>query len=276
MTHKLLMNAAVALGAMAALCSCAKQNEAPDVVARVGSRTLTEADIRAAIPPHLAPDDSLQRVNAFIDNWIADNLITEVAIKNLHDLREIDRLTEEYRRQLIMWEYRRLKVAQDTALAITEADIDAYYAAHGSEMRSDEPMVKGIFIAMPATSPALPNVKRWYRSNKAADIERLEKVGLTEAMRYEYFRNRWIPWSDVTRNIPDAPAEPRNLELQHEGTIYLLNLTDRINKGDRLPREAAAARIRDLLDRQRAAALDSRLRDTLYHQSLRNHTIYRR
>lgn len=276
MTNILTQRAAVALVAMAALCSCAKTQEEANVVARVANRTLTEADIKAAIPPHLSPSDSMQRVNAFIDNWIADNLITEVAIKNLHDTREIDRMTEEYRRQLIMWEYRRLKVAQDTSLTISTSDIDAYYTAHSAEMHSDEPMVKGIFIAMPANSPALANVKRWYRSAKSTDIERLEKVGLTEAMRYEYFRNRWLPWSDVTRNIPDAPSDPRNLELERNGTIYLLNLTEIIAKGEKLPREAADCRIREMLERQRAAALDSRLRDTLYHQSLRNGTVYRR
>ena len=58
---------------------------------------------------------------------------------------------------------------------LPEDTIAAYYDRHHAEMRVETPMVRGILVKIPTSSPLLENVRKWYRSDKDTDIELLEK-----------------------------------------------------------------------------------------------------
>ena len=104
-------------------------------------------------------------------------------------------MTDDYRRQLIMWEYQRLKTAQDGTPELPEDTIAAYYDRHHAEMRVETPMVRGILVKIPTSSPLLENVRKWYRSDKDTDIELLEKANIKDDdILYEYFRDNWVKW----------------------------------------------------------------------------------
>lgn len=252
----------------AALTSCGGPKENAEGIAGVGSKVLTAEEVAAAIPLGLPAEDSVRMAAEFVDQWIINELLGEVAEKNIVNLDEIDRLTEEYRRNLIIDEYRRLKLAQDTSLAVTRPQIEEYYANYGGEMRLKEPMVRGIFIAISATSPQLQGVRRWYSSTKEDDIEKLEKVGLTEAVNYEYFRDRWVPLSAITGRFPaPAPtvsAKGQKFEAQDEEMVYLLSVSDFLPAGASMPLSAAEPEIRSRLEAARKTQIDARLKQQLY------------
>ncbi len=157
--------AVIALTIAAAAASCIKEVPADAIVA-VGNATLTLSDLRKAIPAGLSATDSATFAESYINSWISDMLITEIAEKNIPDTRSIDRMTDDYRRQLIMWEYQRLKTAQDGPPELPEDTIAAYYDRHHAEMRVETPMVRGILVKIPTSSPLLENVRKWYRSDK--------------------------------------------------------------------------------------------------------------
>ena len=257
---------------VAALSSCSRGDEHPAGIAGVGDKILTADLIAAAIPPGLSKGDSARWADNFIDQWIINELLNEVATKNITNLDEIDRLTEEYRRNLIIDEYRRLKLEQDTSLAITRAQIEDFYANFGGEMRLKEPMVRGIFIAISSSSPKLAGIRRWHVSTKEEDIEKLEKVGLTEAVNYEYFRDRWTPVSTIAGRFP-APAPQVNRKGQHieardSTTVYLFSVSDYLPAGASMPLSIAEPEIRSRLEAARKTQIDARLKQQLYENAL--------
>lgn len=281
--HKLL--AAVALAGISilpmatALTSCRRAPSEASIAARVGNAVLTDEEISRIIPFGLSTDDSIATVNDYIDIWIVNRLVSDIAAKNIHNLEEIDRLTEEYRRNLIMEEYRRLKIEQDTSLAVTQTQIEDFYANYGGEMRLEEPMIKGIYIAVSKNSPQLPGIRRWYKSTKAADIEKLEKVGLTEAVNYEYFRNNWMPVSHIADRIPGKPHpehKGQTIEVSDDATTYLLSISDYLPEGASMPLSAAAPGIRERLETIRANEIDRMLRNKLYDKAISDGTAWRR
>lgn len=255
------------------LTSCSDKNLKSEGIAGVGDKTLTAEEVCAAIPIGLSSADSANMAENFIDQWIINELLGEVATKNITNLDEIDRLTEEYRRNLIIDEYRRLKLAQDTSLAITQQQIEDFYALHGGEMLLQEPMIRGIFIAISASSPQLNGIKRWYMSSKGDDIEKLEKVGLTEAVNYEYFRDRWIPLSAITGRFP-APTpqvnrKGQNIESADETTVYLLSVSDYLPAGASMPLSNAEPEIRSRLETARRTQIDAILKQQLYDDAFK-------
>ncbi len=259
---------AILLSAVTVLAASCKRELSPDVIVSVGSSDLTLEKLRAVMPKGLSEADSVAFADSYISSWISDHLITEVALKNLPDTREIDRMTEDYRRSLIMWEYMRMKVAQDPDLAISHDSIAAYYAAHSSEFITSEPLVRGIYVRLASDSRSLADVKRWYKSSSDADIDRLEKVGIREDnVDYDYFRDRWIPWSQVRTVWPAGveivPQSGGDYESEVNGFIHLLHISDMLPIGSLMPEEAAEPLVTRRLESMRRADLEQRLRTDL-------------
>lgn len=276
-----LLNAAIATGitmmltAMAACSDKATESASAgpaDAVARVGTEHLTLSELRRAMPASMTQTDSAAFADAYVRAWVTDRLISQVAVNHIDNLDEINRLTEEYRRQLILWSYRQRVVESDTTLAVTEADIRDYYDAHSSEMTLREPMIRGIYIKMESNSPTLPRVRKLYNSSNQNDIEELEKVGLHGAIHYDYFRSQWIPWERIVTKIPtEIPVSSLRkgftLDYDSGGFTYLLSVSDVLPVGSRIPPEAAEPLIRETLEALRLTRIDAALRERLYREA---------
>lgn len=272
--------AVIALTIAAAAASCIKEVPADAIVA-VGNATLTLSDLRKAIPAGLSATDSATFAESYINSWISDMLITEIAEKNIPDTRSIDRMTDDYRRQLIMWEYQRLKTAQDGPPELPEDTIAAYYDRHHAEMRVEPPMVRGILVKIPTSSPLLENVRKWYRSDKDTDIELLEKANIKDDdILYEYFRDNWVKWEQIESRVPHnfsgrTPKTGEHIEVSDGDFTYLLHITETLTEGTEMPRDVAEPIIRDRLTARHKLSLDRRLRQELYQQALENGKIKR-
>lgn len=83
---------------------------------------------------------------------------------------------ENYRRALIMHTYQEELVNQKLANDISEEEINAYYEKNKELFRLDNPLVKGLFIKVPLSSPDLGNVRVWYRKNNQDIIEKLRSI----------------------------------------------------------------------------------------------------
>lgn len=265
-----------AIGAMlvplAACSSRTPETATADVVARVGDATLSREELAKAMPAGLGEADSVAFAEAYVRTWVSDNLITEIAVKHLSNVEEIDRMAEDYRRQLIMWHYRQLMVRSDTSLAIADEQLHDYYDRHASELRLTQPMVRGIYIKMESNSPDLAKVRRLYKSTKQDDIDKLDKVDMHGAIHYDYFRDRWVPWEQIITKIPAEIAtsglrKGYTFELNKDGFTYLLSVSDVLPAGAAMPYEAAEERIRETLEAVRLTELDALLRRRLYDEA---------
>lgn len=280
--HFKIKRAAIAAGtglvltAMAACSSGGDPTAAPapgtDAVAQVGSSVLTRADLRRAMPAGLSAADSVAFADAYVRGWITDNLIAQDAMSRVSDREEIERLTEEYRRNLIMWDYRRRMVQADTSLRVSDADVRAYYDSHADAMRLQRPLLRGIYVKIESDAPALKEVRKLYKSSRQDDIEKLEKVELRGAIHYDYFRDQWIPWEQIITKIPtDIPESSLRkgyaLDFESDGFTYLLSVSDVLPAGTRMPFEAAEPQIRETLEALRLTEIDAALRQRIYKEA---------
>lgn len=272
---RLILTGAIAATVALGACSRKEKELADGEIARIGGEVLTDADLQRATPAGMSEVDSVAFVDAYINNWVADRLIIHEAARLIKDTDEINRLTEEYRRDLIMWEYRRMAVNADPGLQLTDADISDYYAAHPAQMTLDAPMVRGIYIKMESDDPALKNVRRLYGSTDSDDIDRLEKIGIKSAIHYDYFRDKWIPAEQILTKIPaDLTAaglrKGLQFETERDGFTYLLSVSDLLPAGSTMPLEAAEPRIREALDAIRRSNLDAKLLARLRSDALKS------
>ena len=252
-----------------------------DPAARVGNRWLSKTEVRRNLPVGITGQDSIKAANAFINNWVENEASMLVAERNIPDTKEIDRLVEDYRRELLMWEYRRRKIDENiTDPVLTPQQITDYITRHIQDYTLQNHIVKGIYIKIPEDAPELDEVRRLYKSDRGDDIDKLDKL-VSSAVNYEYFRDDWMDWKHIEDRIPfdgfdsnfDAyPVNQKDLEHKFDGYVYFLHITDVIKSGNPMPESYAEPFVIESIRRENALEYDKTLRQLLTSDALSDGT----
>lgn len=265
------------------LAGCSKS--APDldshIAARVGQSVLYKNDIARLVTPGMSVDDSTKLVRSYVKSWIESRVMSELAVKNIPDMSTIDRMVEDYRNELIAWEFRRLMFNQYGNVVLSPDTISAYYDAHKSLFVLERPLVKGVYIKVAADSPSLKVIKKLYKSTDPEDIDKLEKDDLQGIIHFDYFRDRWVDWEQIETRIPlDFGTSPEAFLATHkeatvtaDGFTHILEITDYLPTGATMPLDWAEETIRRTLYDEQRFAYDAQLRLNLYNEGLKNGSI---
>lgn len=262
-------------------CSQPNLDQDPDLIARVGKQRLIKSDLERVLTPGLNSDDSTRLARAYVKSWIDARLMSEIAARNIPDMSLIDQMVEDYRNELITWEYRRLMFSQHGDLDFPEDTLRAYYETHRKNFVTEHPLVKGVYVKIADNSPSLARVKKLYTSTRDADIDRLEKQDLQGLIHYDYFRDRWVDWDQIETRIPyDFGASPeeflsthKHIEIKSNGFVHLLDISEYLKSGSIMPYEKAVELIqRDLFNLKRKE-YDAQLKLDLMSEGLNNGSI---
>ncbi|MDE5608411.1 MAG: peptidyl-prolyl cis-trans isomerase [Muribaculaceae bacterium] len=265
------------------VAGCSKP--APDIdallVARVGQSRLTKTDIAKLVTPGMSAEDSAKLVRSYVKSWIESRVMSEMAVKSIPDMSVIDRMVEDYRNELIAWEYRRLMFNQHGNVSFSDDTIHSYYDNHKSLFVLERPLVKGVYIKVASDSPSLRIIKKLYKSTKPEDIDKLEKEDLQGVIHFDYFRDRWVDWEQIETRVPiDFGSSPeaflatrKGAEVTSDGFTHLLEITDYLPTGSTMPFEWAEESIRRTLYDEQRLAYDSQLRLDLYNEGLKDGSI---
>lgn len=238
--------------AMTACHGSADKKAPDDALVIINKEWFTPADLKAVMPGGLSAEDSAKFAKAYIRSWIDAEVISQLAAKEI-DTKEIDKMTRQYRNELIMLEYTRRMADQKAPLDINEDTIKAYYEEHKGEFVLKRPLVKGVYLKLDDESKSLPSARKLYRSHKEKDIDKLDKSRLDGAVHYDYFRDRWIDWEQIEMRIPydfggSADAflrQQKSVDTSVDGFTYLLDISDVLHTGQPMPYEVARELIID-------------------------------
>jgi hypothetical protein len=264
--------------------ACSKSGESSDDVVPVavyGDETLTYEQVLSSIPSGLESSDSLALFNAIVDNWIEERLLRNLAEENIEDPAEIERMVEDYRRELVVTQYRR-KMKEDSRREVSDKEVRTYYDRQGDNMRLEHPLIKGIYIKIPEDAEQRDDVRRWIKEASSRSADRLEKYGLKGAMQYDWFMDKWVDWQVIADQIPyrfgnsdEFVKDNNDFELTLGGSTYLLHISDRLLSGDKMPYEFAAPIVRETLLSSRRAQYERSLLRSLYNKALKEGKLQR-
>lgn len=236
---------------------------------------LYQEDLAAVQPVGQSKDDSLLFAEHYIRNWAEDILLYEKAQNNIPDNAEIEQLVKNYRKALIMHVYQQSLIQEKLAEEITEADLQTYYDTNKDVFKAEAPLMKGLFIKVPLTSPGIGRVRQWYKDERQSAVEHLEKYSLQNAVKYEYFYDKWIPASEILSLMPlreekvDAYfAKNRHVELKDTAYWYFLNVSDYIPTGGQEPYEAARSAVSEMVVNWKQVEFLNQVKGDLYNEAV--------
>lgn len=252
-----------------------KQKSTQDVLARVGTTTFTQQQLDDVMPSGLSDSAQMVFANRYIDNWIAEELLYEMACKNLPDVERLEKLVQEYRRDLFCHEYRKRLSDERVAASIPEDTLQQFYQEHSQEFKLHKPIVKGLLLKVPINAPQLQSLRQWVKSAGVNGVEKIEKYAVKNAIGYDYFFDRWVWFDDIKDNIPfdfkdDNLFLSQNKTFEHKGEdmIYLLCIDSYLKAGDVMPYEFARSRVLEILLNEKRMEFNKELKRELYDEAV--------
>lgn len=279
MRHDYLSTAALLFAILFSGCTLEKR-EVPGAIVSVGNRYLTREMLDQVIPDGLSPRDSSAFADAYVRHWAEDELVYDVAQKNIPDVERIENLVDRYRRELFVHEYQKQILSEKLDAEISDDAVKNYYRTHLDKFILKTPIVKGLFLKVAETTPELKNLKKWYRGKDHASVENIEKYTLHNIINYDYFYDRWVSFDEVMSAIPYTVTDANRflqthtfLEINDEGYWYLLNISDYLPAGAHMPLDFARTQIEEILLNQKRMDFLHQMNKELYQDALENRKI---
>ena len=261
---------------------CSKQESPKEVLARVGTATFTQRQLDEVMPDGLTDSAQIVFANSYIDEWIAEQLLYQMARKNLPGVERLEKLVEMYRRELFIHEYRKRLSDERISNRLPEDTLQQFYDVHKNEFLLHKPIVKGLLLKVPTNAPQLSSLRKWVASAGKNGVENIEKYAIKNAIGYDYFFDHWVWFDDVKDNIPyefsdDKTFLSKHKTFEHKGDdmIYLLYIDSYLVTGEVMPYEFARSRILEILLNEYRVKFNRELEQELYDEALIDGTIER-
>jgi hypothetical protein len=249
-------------------------------VVQVGNHILTQSELEENLPSFHTPEDSILATEHFIRTWINDQLLYDLALKNIADRNAIDLLVENYRRALIIYQYQEQLVNEKLANNLSEKELLNYYEENKDKFKLDKPLIKGLFLRIPIDAPHIDQTRSWCKNLSETSIRNLEKYSMQNAGSFDYFENQWIDFNEWMNNWPvreinfsETLKKKTFFEQKDDKYCYFLNITACLLPGDNAPFPYAEAVVKELLINQRKIDFLRETEKNIYNKALNNGQI---
>ena len=262
-------------------CNQTVDHKGKTPLVEVGKIYLYKEDLQMVMPVGITGKDSVDFAHEYIRNWVEDALLYQKAEGNIPDNAKINELVASYRRALVMHTFQEELVNQEVGSTITDEEVKNYYKENAVAFRAEQPYIQGLYLKVPIQAKQLSSVRGWYKKNTQEALDKLEKYGISNAVDYDYFYDRWLPVPDVASKLPlkelntdaDYLNRKRDIEVKDTAFYYFLHVENFISKGETLPLEYARTEIKEILINLKRVDFINKMRNDLYNQASENNEV---
>lgn len=249
-------------------------------ILEVEGRFLYLEDIQEIIPPNVNPKDSAEIAQSYIRKWVTDVLLYENAKRNIGNKTEIDQLLEEYKKSLIIHQYQQKLLKERLPKQPSEDEIKAFYEQYKEQLTLKENVIQGILLITPETAPQMANVRNWVKSGNEKALENIEKYSMQHAISYDYFADRWLPFSEILKRLPlqlenqsDYLSGRKFVELSDSTKHYFLSIKNARMIGQTEPYEMAKPKIINLIMNKLKSDFITNFEAEIYNDAIKNESV---
>jgi hypothetical protein len=192
--------------------------------------------------------------------------------------KQIDAQVEAYRRALYVHAYEEHLVERRMPKAVPDSAIQQLYDQMPDRFLLNESLVKGAMVVVVNGAPNMQKLRKWMTemsAQKSDVLDDIEKYAYRNASGYELFTDRWLTVSDLLPLMPIDRGELENrlkqnsmIETTDSTRTYLLRVTDKCLRGDRMPIEYARPEIEQIILSGRRVEFLQKERERLYDEAV--------
>jgi hypothetical protein len=246
------------------------------VVARVNNTYLYKDELTGIVTDVIAKEDSITRVEAYIDSWVRKQLLIQEASKKINiNEAEVERKILDYRYSLIAYEYQSQYVKQHLDTVIAPAEIEAYYKANIDNFILKQNIVRATYIKVPKNAPQTKKIKDLIFSKSEKDKRDLKSYCLSFSVAYQLSDSSWMVFDELVRNSPliEIPNKVQFLksnpyyEVEDDHYLYYLKVDEYRISDNVSPLEFVRDEISNIILNKRKVELAKKLEDEVYNNA---------
>jgi len=275
--RRIIYKISVLLIATLLLTSClnkGEENKRP--LAKVHDKFLFLSDVQSLLPKGTSKTDSIKILSAYVDQWVRRNLLLYVSENNLTEAqKDVSKQLEDYRLSLLIFKYEQEYVLQKLDTSINANEVSSFYYDNISNFTLSETVVKALYIKVPKDNPYIDKFKELYKSSRDEDIKALDNIAYQAAEKYDYFGDKWLPFSVLQRQFPYALEDSdnylrqnRSIEMEDGDFKYFINIRLVMFAGQTSPLEYETENIKSVIINKRKQKLISDLESNIYNDAM--------
>ncbi|BDD00030.1 peptidyl-prolyl cis-trans isomerase [Persicobacter psychrovividus] len=251
------------------------------VVATVGDKQLHLEDLNDGSLHRGTDKDSVENLHRLANAWVKHQLLIQQAESEGIDLSEINRRVEAYRKSLLVYEFKKRYVRRHMQSNVSESEIDDYFTKNKANFELKQNIVRGTFVQLPKSSPQLKNFRKWFRSSKSADQDKLKAYCFQYATNYALDEEQWVAFDELVKNTPFGEVENKGnflkkntfAERSTDEMIYFLKIKEFRGLEEVPPLSFVREQVADIVRNKRKVELLKNLEKEIYNRAERNHEI---
>ena len=182
-----------------------ESEEENPVVASVGNQNLRKSEIAFITSENSAKEDSVNITNRYIQSWIRKQLMIKEAAKTItFDEAELNRKLLDYRYALMVYEFEKAHVKDNSDSLINDVEIERYYNENKENFSLKEIIVRTNFFKLEKTNPQNKTLEKMLSSSKSENSEKLKQIALDHSTNHYTEDSTWIRFEDIIINTPLA------------------------------------------------------------------------
>jgi hypothetical protein len=256
-------------------------NENKKPIAQVYDKYLYISDVEDIFPENVNATDSIQLLMAYADRWVRKQLLLNRAEKNLSDVQKnVSKQIDDYRSSLLIFKYEQEFIRQRLDTIVSDEEVERFYKENSSNFILNESIVKALFIMIRLDDPYYEKIKNLYKSSKEEDIKTLDNLAYQVATKYDFFNDKWIPFSRILRELPEPLNNPeryllsnKSIEVNDGTQAYLISFREIMHQGQLAPLGFEKNNIQSIIINKRKQRLIMDLESKIYSDA-RNHNHF--
>lgn len=268
-----------------ASCEFIKMKKSPETtdqqrkaLARVNNAYLYADELAGITGTGTSGEDSVSRVEAYINSWIRKQLLIQEAGRKIDiNEAEVERKILDYRYSLIAYEYQNYYVNQNLDTVVASDVIEGYYKENIDNFILKQNIVRATFVKVPRTAPRTNKLKDLILSGRDKEKAELKSYCLSFSTAYHLADSTWMVFDELVKNSPlaEIPNKIQFLksnpyyETSDDTYLYFLKVVEYRISDNISPLEFVRDDIRNILLNKRKVELARRLEDEVYNNAVR-------
>lgn len=269
------------ISALCALVSCQQiqRDLTRNAVLEMNGNFLYLDEIEQVIPTNLSIADSAEHAERYKKQWIIGNLMYEKAKVNIGNSKDIEKLTELYKRELIINKYQQQLILEKLQ-QIPEDSLISLYEKKKEHFLLKSPLIKGIFIQVHSSAQGQDSLSRLMSDINDENLEAIMRYCTGHALKYDFFIDNWTQYSKIIDNLPnkidstDPILSRGTIVQQSEEYSYYLKVTGLCKAGDPSPYELIKSELYNILLNREKIQFITDFRQELYNEAIENGMVH--
>ncbi|MBT8274441.1 MAG: peptidyl-prolyl cis-trans isomerase [Bacteroidia bacterium] len=260
-------------------CDMFSKKAEGEPVARVNDVYLYEDDLIDLVPENVSKEDSLLRVNNFIDQWATQQLLIEGAKINLaqEKQQEFNELIEQYEVDLYTKAYMEALVKQNIDTTVSQDEALAVYERNLESFKLNEDLIKFRYININENNSEIDDIEERLRRFDEADKALLDSISI-QFRSYSLNDSIWIKVNQAVEKIPALNPENRKellkksnfIQLKDSLGLYLMQINDVLVRNEIAPMEYVMPTIKQIVINKRKLDFIKQLEKDITKDAIKN------